>query len=77
MRIEIPRVDAASLGALFFMLEAAVVYSGFLYGIDPLDQPGVELGKQLTYAMMGRSGFGEQRDKMETREAPEERWIVS
>lgn len=77
MRIEIPRVDAASLGALFFMLEAAVVYSGFLYGIDPLDQPGVELGKQLTYAMMGRSGFGEQRDEMATREAPEERWIVS
>ncbi len=76
LRIEIPRVDARSLGALFFMLEAATVYSGFLYGIDPLDQPGVELGKQLTYGLMGRSGFADQREEMEVREALDERWRV-
>ena len=30
-----------------------------MYGIDPMVQPGVELGKQLTYGLMGREGFSE------------------
>jgi len=50
-------LDAASLGALFQFFEIATVYAGALYGIDPLDQPGVELGKQLTYGLMGREGY--------------------
>jgi glucose-6-phosphate isomerase len=57
MTIELPRVDAHSMGQLFMMLQIATVYAGGLYGIDPLDQPGVELGKQLTYAIMGRPGY--------------------
>jgi glucose-6-phosphate isomerase len=57
MTIELPRVDAHSLGELFMLLQVATVYAGALYGVDPLDQPGVELGKQLTYALMGRPGF--------------------
>jgi glucose-6-phosphate isomerase len=57
MSIELPRIDAHSLGQLFMMLQIATVYAGALYEVDPLDQPGVELGKQLTYALMGRAGF--------------------
>ena len=38
--------------------------AGALLGIDPLDQPGVELGKQLTYGLMGREGFEEQARQM-------------
>jgi glucose-6-phosphate isomerase len=38
------------------LLELATVYAGALYGVDPLDQPGVELGKRLTYGLMGREG---------------------
>jgi glucose-6-phosphate isomerase len=57
MTIELPRIDAHSLGQLFMMLQIATVYAGVLYGVDPLDQPGVELGKQLTYGLMGRAGF--------------------
>jgi glucose-6-phosphate isomerase len=33
------------------------VYAGALYGVDPLDQPGVELGKELTYGLLGREGY--------------------
>jgi glucose-6-phosphate isomerase len=40
---------------MFFQL--ATGYAGVWYGVDPFDQPGVELGKQLTYAAMGRPGF--------------------
>ena len=39
---------------MFFQL--ATGYAGVWYGIDPFDQPGVELGKRLTYAAMGRPG---------------------
>jgi glucose-6-phosphate isomerase len=38
------------------MLEIATVIAGELYGVESLDQPGVELGKQFTYALMGKPG---------------------
>ena len=57
MTIELPRIDAHSIGQLLMLLQIATVYAGALYDVDPLDQPGVELGKQLTYGLMGRSGF--------------------
>ncbi|HSJ24601.1 MAG TPA: glucose-6-phosphate isomerase [Longimicrobiales bacterium] len=57
MTIELPRADAHAVGQLLMMLQIATVYAGEMYGVDPLDQPGVELGKQLTYALMGRAGY--------------------
>tara|TARA_A100001037_G_scaffold76778_1_gene68876 strand:- start:285 stop:449 length:165 start_codon:yes stop_codon:yes gene_type:complete len=38
------------------LFQIATVYAGAMYGIDPLDQPGVELSKRLTYGLMGREG---------------------
>jgi glucose-6-phosphate isomerase len=76
MGLELERVDARSIGALFHMLQIATVYAGALYGVDPLDQPGVELGKQLTYAIMGRAGYDEQKAEWERREAPRGEWKV-
>lgn len=55
--LTLPRLDARSLGEFFMLLEIATVYAGALYGVDPLDQPGVELGKVLTYGLMGREGY--------------------
>ena len=57
LTLEIERVDAPTLGALFMLLQIATVYAGALYGVDPLDQPGVEMGKRLTYGLLGRDGF--------------------
>lgn len=67
----LPRVDAGTLGQLYMLLEVATVYAGALYGVDPLDQPGVELGKVLTYGLMGREGY----DAPSLR-AADARWIV-
>jgi glucose-6-phosphate isomerase len=39
------------------LFQIATVYAGALYGIDPLDQPGVELSKKLTYGLLGREGY--------------------
>lgn len=57
MTLEAERLDAPTLGALLQFFQIATVYAGALYGVDPLDQPGVELGKRLTYGLMGRDGF--------------------
>jgi glucose-6-phosphate isomerase len=57
MTIRLPRVNAHAIGELFMLLEIATIYAGVLYDVDPLDQPGVELGKELTYGLMGRAGF--------------------
>ena len=56
MTILVERLDARSLGGLFMLFQIAVAYAGALYGVDPLDQPGVELGKALTGGLLGRSG---------------------
>jgi glucose-6-phosphate isomerase len=57
MTLDMGQVNANSLGGMFMLLQLATVYAGALYGVDPLDQPGVELGKVLTYGLMGREGF--------------------
>jgi glucose-6-phosphate isomerase len=76
MTIEVPRVDARSLGGLMMMLQIATVYAGHFYGIDPMDQPGVELGKQLTYGIMGRPGFDQARAEWEGRTPKDDAFVV-
>ena len=61
MTLRLDRVDAWHLGALFMFLECATIHAAMLYDVDPLNQPGVELGKNFTYAMMGRPGSEDAR----------------
>jgi len=76
MAMHIDRVDAWHLGALFMMLEIATIYAGELYGINPLDQPGVELGKQFTYAMLGRPDAEQARQEWNLLPKPDARYSV-
>lgn len=57
MTIEIPTLSAHTMGQMFMMLQIATVYGGALYDVNPFDQPGVELGKELTYGFFGRRGY--------------------
>lgn len=57
MTIVLKRIDARSLGALFFLYEAATAFAGELYGIDAFNQPGVEEGKRLAFGLLGRKGY--------------------
>ncbi len=50
-------LTAATIGETIMFFQLATGYAGAWYGIDPFDQPGVELGKRLTYAAMGRPGY--------------------
>jgi glucose-6-phosphate isomerase len=65
LTITLPRVDAFSVGALLYLLEFATAISGELYNIDAFNQPGVELSKQATYALMGRPGFEQLAGKID------------
>jgi glucose-6-phosphate isomerase len=55
MTLTLETVDAFHVGQLLMLLEIATAYAGQLYGVNAFDQPGVELGKQFTYAMLGRA----------------------
>ena len=57
MTLTLNRITAASMGYLMYLLEVATLTAGYLYQIDPLDQPGVEMSKNYTYGLMGRPGF--------------------
>ncbi|MBD3277293.1 MAG: glucose-6-phosphate isomerase [Candidatus Aegiribacteria sp.] len=55
--MEMKALDERSLGELFMALEIATVLAGISIGVEPMDQPGVERGKVLTYMAMGRPGY--------------------
>mgnify|MGYP006293757541 CR=1 FL=1 len=57
LSLEIQDITPEALGELFMLFEVATVMAGALYGVDPLDQPGVEGGKRLTYGLLGREGY--------------------
>ena len=63
--IYLPEVNEFTLGELMFMLELATAYIGEMFGIDTFNQPGVEEGKNATYAMFGRVGYEEKRKELD------------
>jgi glucose-6-phosphate isomerase len=54
LTVTLDSLDAHHVGGLMMLLEVATVFAGEWYGVNALDQPGVELGKRFTYALMGR-----------------------
>ncbi len=58
LAITLNRIDPFAVGALVMLLQLAAVHAGALYGVDPLDQPGVELGKRILGGLLERPGFG-------------------
>ena len=67
-------VDAFHLGALMQLFALATAYAGELYGVNAFDQPGVELGKQFAYAMLGRAGSDAARAEWDALPKPDPRW---
>ncbi len=65
--ITIPGRDARSLGALIYFFEFACGISGYLLGVNPFDQPGVEAYKNNMYALLGKPGYETQKVELEKR----------
>lgn len=76
MTIQLDRVDATNVGELMMFLELATAYAGQLYGIDAFNQPGVELGKQFAYALLGRPGADSAKKEWDSLPCSDPRWII-
>ena len=61
VEIHIPEVSEYTLGQLIYMFEFACGVSGYMLGVNPFDQPGVEAYKKNMFALLGKPGFEELR----------------
>ncbi|NUU99370.1 glucose-6-phosphate isomerase [Marinitoga sp. 1154] len=72
MKVVFPEINAFNVGQFFFVYEFQTAIMGKLLEINAYDQPGVELGKKVTYALMGREGYenfaNEVKEKFEKKE---------
>ena len=57
LRIEIPEISAHALGALLYFFEKACGISGYLLGVNPFNQPGVEAYKKNMFALLEKPGY--------------------
>jgi glucose-6-phosphate isomerase len=64
IKIEIPEISAYYLGQLIYFFEKACGISGYLMGINPFDQPGVEAYKKNMFALLEKPGFEEETKKI-------------
>jgi glucose-6-phosphate isomerase len=66
--VTLGRVDEEHLGAFLQMMEFQTAFMGELLDINAFDQEGVELGKKLTYGLMGRKGYEQYRAQFDAYE---------
>lgn len=65
--VNIPAMDAYTFGYLVYFFEKACAMSGYLLGVNPFDQPGVEAYKVNMFALLGKPGFEEVKAELEKR----------
>ena len=64
LMVKIPEVNEFYLGQLFYFFEFACGVSGYLLGVNPFNQPGVESYKKNMFALLGKPGYEEQREEL-------------
>ena len=64
LKINIPVQDAFCMGQLFYFFEFACGISGYLLGVNPFNQPGVESYKKNMFALLGKPGYEKEREEL-------------
>ena len=67
MRIEIPAINEYHLGELVYFFEIACGLSGYLLGVNPFNQPGVEAYKKNMFALLEKPGFEDETRAIQER----------
>ena len=67
LRIEILAINAGVLGQLIYFFEMACAVSGYVLGVNPFDQPGVEAYKKNMFALLGKPGFEKETEAIRKR----------
>lgn len=65
--LSLDRLNEEAVGGLFYFFELATTIAGGIYNVNPYDQPGVELGKKLTYGKMARKGYEKQATSLKVK----------
>ena len=65
--ISVDKPDEENLGRLIYFFEKACAVSGYMLGVNPFDQPGVESYKKNMFALLGKPGFEAQKAELEKR----------
>ena len=65
--ISVDKPDEENLGRLIYFFEKACAVSGYLLGVNPFDQPGVESYKKNMFALLGKPGYEAQKAELEAR----------
>ncbi|MEG6616337.1 glucose-6-phosphate isomerase [Peptococcaceae bacterium 1198_IL3148] len=65
--VSVPQINEYYYGNLVYFFEKACGISGYLLGVNPFDQPGVEAYKRNMFALLGKPGYEEERAKLEVR----------
>ncbi|MCR5310271.1 MAG: glucose-6-phosphate isomerase [Lachnospiraceae bacterium] len=64
LMVNVPEVNEFYLGELFYFFEFACGVSGYMLGVNPFNQPGVESYKKNMFALLGKPGYEAQRDEL-------------
>ncbi|WP_017728577.1 glucose-6-phosphate isomerase [Halalkalibacterium ligniniphilum] len=65
--IELDRMNEYTYGEMVYFFEKACAMSGYLLGVNPFDQPGVEAYKKNMFALLGKPGFENEKNELEKR----------
>jgi len=65
--ITLPKIDAYTFGNLVYFFEKACGVSGYILGVNPFNQPGVEAYKKNMFALLGKPGYESEKDALEKR----------
>lgn len=74
--IAMDEVNEFNLGALLYLMQLQTAYAGEMLDVDAYNQPGVEGGKNATYALFGRKGYEQKAAEMDSAKPDEKRYIV-
>ena len=65
--IDVEKIDEENLGYLIYFFEKACAISGYILGVNPFNQPGVESYKKNMFALLGKPGYESEKKTLENR----------
>ena len=74
--ITLPEVNAFTVGQLLYFMEVETAFAGELLEINAFDQPGVEEGKNATYALLGRPGYEDKKAEIDAKPEKKQEYII-
>ena len=65
--LELDKVDEENLGYMIYFFEKACAVSGYILGVNPFNQPGVESYKSNMFALLGKPGYEDRKEALEAK----------